>query len=112
MTRTTFSTCSGEVLPTSVQTGAKQSASTRSPSSSEASTSRRRVMPKAAISLERQPLAREQLEELLLLGVRGREAGLDQVDAELVEPAGRRAASPAAVRVMPPPPIPSRRVAS
>ena len=49
-TRVTFSRCSDHVLPTSVQTGAKQSASTRSPSSASAATSRRLVMPKAAIS--------------------------------------------------------------
>ena len=45
----TFSRCSFQVLPTSVQTGAKQSASSASASSSEAFTSRRRVMPKAQI---------------------------------------------------------------
>src|SRR5437868_671311 len=41
--RTTFSTCSTDVLPTSVHTGAKHSASTRSPWSPSASTPRRRV---------------------------------------------------------------------
>ena len=48
-------------------------------------TSRRRVMPKAAISAVSKRLAREQLEERLLLRVGGREAGLDQVHAERVE---------------------------
>ena len=47
--------------------------------------SRRRVMPKAATSAVSKRLLREQLEERLLLGVRGREAGLDQVHAERVE---------------------------
>ena len=49
-TRTTFSRCRLQVLPTSVQVGAKQPASRRSPSSSEAATPRRRVMPNATIS--------------------------------------------------------------
>ena len=70
------------------------SASTRRPSSSSAATSRRRVMPKATISLRSQALAGEQLEQLLLLGVRRREAGLDQVDAERRRARARRAASP------------------
>ncbi len=47
-TRTTLSRCRSQVLPTSVITGAKQSTSTRSASSSEARMSLRRVMPKAA----------------------------------------------------------------
>jgi len=34
----------------------------------------------------REGLASQQLEQLKLLGVGGREAGFDQVDAELVEP--------------------------
>ncbi len=46
----TFSRWSAHVLPTSVQTGAKQSASRRSAGSSSARTSRLRVMPKAAMS--------------------------------------------------------------
>ena len=48
-------------------------------------TPRRRVMPKAAISACSKRSCGQQLEELELLGVRGREAGLDEVDAELVE---------------------------
>ena len=46
----TFSRWSDHVLPTSVHTGAKQPASTRSASSSSAAASLRRVMPNAAIS--------------------------------------------------------------
>ena len=84
-TRTTFSRCRPHVLPTIVHTGAKQSASTRRPSSSSAGTPRRRVMPKAATSACSKRSCGEQLEELELLGVRGREAGLDEVDAQLVE---------------------------
>ena len=49
-TRVTFSRCSDHVFPTRVQTGAKQPASTASEGSSSAATSRRRVIPKAAIS--------------------------------------------------------------
>jgi hypothetical protein len=44
----TFSRWSDHVLPTSVQTGAKQSASRRSAGSSSARESRRRVIPNAA----------------------------------------------------------------
>ena len=86
-TLTTFSRCSDQVLPTIVATGAKTSASRRSAGSASAVVSRRRVMPNAAI-LVRQRLARQQVEELRLLGVRGREAGLDHVDAEPVEHVG------------------------
>ena len=86
LTRTTFSTCSTEALPTSVQTGAKDSARTRSPSSSLGrASSRRRVIPKATISALASRSLREQREQLLLLRVRRREAGLDHVHAELVE---------------------------
>ena len=46
----TFSRWSDHVLPTSVQTGAKLSASNRSAGSSSAAESRRRVMPKATMS--------------------------------------------------------------
>ena len=46
----TLSKCSDQVLPTSVHTGAKESASSRSDGSSSAATSRRRVMPKATTS--------------------------------------------------------------
>ena len=45
----TFSRCSDQVLPTSVQTGAKLSASSRRAGSSSAATSRRLVIPKATI---------------------------------------------------------------
>ena len=58
-TRTTFSRCSDHVLPTSVQTGAKLEASSRSAGSSSALTSRRRVIPKAQTSAEkRSPASR------------------------------------------------------
>src|SRR4051812_6245785 len=49
-TFTTFSRCSDHVLPTSVTTGAKHSARTRSAASSDASTPRRRGMPNAHTS--------------------------------------------------------------
>ena len=81
----TFSRWSDHVLPTSVQTGAKQSASNRSAGSSSAAESRRRVMPKATIVGVREVLPREQLEERLLLGIGRGETGLDQVYAEVVE---------------------------
>ena len=42
-------------------------------------------MPKAQIVGVLEALALEQLEELRLLGVGAREAGLDEVDAEVVE---------------------------
>ena len=85
-TRRTFSTCSVHVLPTSVHTGAKHSASTRSPSSAAAATSAPARHPEGDDLGVAERLAREQGEELGLLGVRGGEARLDQVDAELVEP--------------------------
>ncbi len=46
----TFSRCSDQVFPTSVHTGAKELASSLSPGSSAAATSRRRVIPNAATS--------------------------------------------------------------
>jgi hypothetical protein len=46
----TFSRWSDQVFPTSVQTGAKQSARRRSAGSCSAAASRRRVMPNAATS--------------------------------------------------------------
>ena len=49
-TRVTFSRWSAQVFPTSVQTGANDSASRRSAGSWSALASRRRVMPNAAIS--------------------------------------------------------------
>ena len=49
-TRTTFSRCSPHVLPTSVETGVQDSASTRSASSSSAGDPRRRVIPNAQTS--------------------------------------------------------------
>ena len=49
-TLTTFSRCRPQVLPTSVQTGAKESTSARNAASSSAGTPRRRVMPKAHTS--------------------------------------------------------------
>ena len=52
-TRTTFSRCRLQVLPTSVQTGAKESASSRRAGSSAAAESRRRVIPNAATSVRR-----------------------------------------------------------
>ena len=56
-------------------------------------TSRRRVIPNAATSAFSKRSRREQLEELLLLGVRRREAGLDQVHAERRRARAPRAAS-------------------
>ena len=51
-------------------------------------TPRRRVMPNAAICAWSNVSRRQELEELELLGVRGREPGLDQVHAELVQAMG------------------------
>ena len=110
VTSTTFSRCSTQVLPTSVQTGATDSASTAGPRRRSAATPRRRVMPNAAICAC-EALAGEQLEQLALLRVRRREAGLDQVDAELVEACATRSFS-SAESDMPSPRMPSRRVAS
>ena len=73
-TRTTFSTCSTEALPTSVQTGAKQSASTRSPSSSSARDVAPAGHPERDDLGDLQLLVGEQLEQLLLLGVGRRES--------------------------------------
>src|ERR1019366_2405585 len=78
-TLTTFSRCSSQVFPTSVHTGAKLSASTRSAGSSAAPTPRRLVIPKAAIRA---------WAKLDLLGMRARKARLDQIDSQLVEPVG------------------------
>ena len=75
-------------MPTSVHTGAKHSAMTRSAGSASAATPRRRVIPKAQICAWRKRLAREQPEQLELLGVGAGEPGLDEVQAELVEPMG------------------------
>ena len=81
----TFSRWSDHVLPTSVHTGAKLSASVLRPASSSAVPSRRRVMPNAAISAVPKLSFASSVEQRLLLRVGGREAGFDQVDAEVVE---------------------------
>ena len=66
-------------------------------------TPRRRVMPKAAISASRNVSPREQLEELGLLRVRGREAGLDHAARRARRARARRAASPRPRATCPPP---------
>jgi len=85
LTRTTFSTCRTEALPTSVQTGAKDSARTRSPSSEEAGVSRRRVIPNATISALESRSAASSENSSCSFGFRRGEPGLDHVHAELVE---------------------------
>ncbi len=87
-TLVTFSRCSRQVLPTSVQTGAKESrgAAGRDPRPRRGPGVR--VMPKAATSRVCERLRREQLEERLFLRVRAGEAGLDVVHTEVVEGVG------------------------
>jgi hypothetical protein len=75
-------------LPTSVQTGAKQAASVRSPSSLGGRDAAAARHPEGRDLGVLEGLVLEQREELELLGVGRREAGLDQVDAERVQGAG------------------------
>ena len=87
-TRTTFSRCSPQVFPTSVQTGAKHPASVRSPgSSSAAQVAPARHAEGGDLGLL-ELLGGQQLEELEVLRVRAGEARLDQVDAEGVQAPG------------------------
>ncbi len=110
-TRTTFSTCSTEALPTIVQMGAKDSASTRRPSSFSALASRRRVMPKATISaLFRVSLASSENSSSSLGFEEGKPASIMCTPSSSSACTTRSFSS--AVSVMPPPPMPSRRVAS
>ena len=109
--RTTFSTCRTELLPTSVQTGAKQPASTVSPSSSSAATPRLRVIPKATISATSRRSSESSSNSSCSLGLEtGKPASI------MFTPSASSACTTltfsAAVSVMPPPPMPSRRVAS
>jgi hypothetical protein len=69
----------------------------------------RRVIPNAAICACSKVSQREQLEELELLRVRRREAGLDEVDAEASSACATRSFSSAESDI-PSPCIPSRRV--
>ena len=93
-TLVTFSRCSPQVLPTRVHTGAKQPTSVAQRrvvlgARRRAGGSCRRRRSSALLELD----LGEQLEQLRLLRVRAREAGLDEVDAEPVERAGPRAPS-------------------
>ena len=92
-TRTTFSRCRLQVLPTIVQTGAKQPASSRSAVVLLGGHAAPAGHPEGGDLRVAERLGGEQVEELGLLRVRGREPGLDQGDAELVEARARRAAS-------------------
>ncbi len=58
------------------------------PGSSAGFTPLRRVMPNAHTRLLLERLGRDPLKELRILGVRKRVAALDEIEAELVEPAG------------------------
>ena len=84
-TRTTFSRCRLHVLPTSVQTGANESASRRSASSSSAATSRRRVMPNAAISAVRNVSRASSSNSSASFGFEAGKPASTNADAELVE---------------------------
>ena len=111
LTRTTFSTCSTDALPTIVQTGAKESASTARPSSCSALVSRRRVIPKATISALAGGAEASNPNSSCSFGL---EAG--KPASIMCTPSSSRACTTrsfsCAVSDMPPPPMPSRRVAS
>src|ERR1035437_6018994 len=110
-TRTTFSTCSTEALPTIVHTGAKHSASTCSPSSSAAATSRRRVMPKATTSALASSSSASRANSSCSFGLEdGKPASI--MCTPSASSAWTTRSFSCAVRLMPPPPMPSRRVAS
>ena len=81
----TFSTCSFQVLPTRVQTGAKDSPRSVSAGSSAAAHVAAAGHAEGADRRVVEALALEQLEQLRLLRVGARKAGLDEVDAEVVE---------------------------
>ena len=96
-----------------MQTGAKQLGEHgQRPRPRSAATPRRRVIPKATISATSKRSLGEQLEQLLLLGVGDREAGLDHVHAELVERVHDAHLLLGRERHALPLPMPSRRVAS
>ena len=86
LTRSTLLRCRPQVLPTMATVGVKTSASTRR---LVVGLGRHALAPRHAEGDELRvaPAARRAMrsEELELLGVRGREAALDEVDAELVE---------------------------
>ncbi len=110
-TRTTFSTCSTDALPTSVHTGAKHSASTRSPSSSSAATSRRRVIPNATISaLDSRSRGSSSNSSASFGFDAGKPASISCTPSS--SSACTTRSFSCAVSVNPPPPIPSRSVAS
>src|SRR3954464_15614953 len=110
-TRTTLSRCSDQVLPTNVHTGAKQSASSRSAGSSAALTSRRRVMPNAAISVVPNVSRESSSKSSASLGFdAGKPASTKWMPSSSSLCATRTFS--AAVRDIPSPCIPSRRVAS
>ena len=112
-TRTTFSTCSTEALPTSVHDRREASPPARAaPRPARRSTSRRRVMPKATISaIARAARRASSSNSSCSLGFDdGKPASI------MCTPSSSRAwttrSFSAAVSVRPPPPMPSRRVAS
>ena len=94
-TRTTFSTWSVELLPTSVHTGAKQSARTRRPSSASALVPRRRVIPNATTSEPSGRCSASSAKSSRSFGFDAGKPGLDQRHAERVQPLAPRAPSPA-----------------
>ena len=102
-TLTTFSRCRLQVLPTSVQTGAKQSARTCSAGSSCGAHVAPAGHPEGRDLGVLEALAGQQLEELELLGVGAREAGLDQVDRRARRACARPAPSRAPTATCPPP---------
>ena len=107
----TFSRCSDQVLPTSVQTGANESASSRSAGSSSAAASRRRVIPKAATSAVSKLSPASSSKSASSLGLdAGKPASIRCTPSESSACATRSFSS--AESDMPSPCMPSRRVVS
>ena len=107
----TFSRWSDHVFPTSVQTGAKLSASRRSASSSSAARSRRRVMPKAATAAVSNVSFASSSKSASSLGFdAGKPASIRSTPSESSACATRTFSSTESD--MPSPCIPSRRVVS
>ena len=112
--RVTFSTvsaCAAELLPTSVTTGTNDSASTRNPSSCAASFPRRRVIPNATISAFCSRSCSSSSNSSSSFGLdAGNPASIMSTPSSSSARTTRTFS--AAVNVIPPPPMPSRRVAS
>ena len=107
----TFSRWSDQVLPTSVHTGAKASASSRSAGSSSAVESRRRVMPKATTSAVSKVSPASSSKSASSLGLEaGKPASIRCTPSESSECATRTFSS--TERDIPSPCMPSRRVVS